>query len=160
MPGTRPTTVSADFVIPVPGTNVTVAEVSSRSGGLPTFARPRESAIENHEACAAAISSSGLVLPPCSSSDREAHVICNGPNAPLGASWISPLPDIRSPCHVTCALRSAMSHLQFCFDRHFRARLDQLGERAALVRLLHDTTKRVLVDTRDARAYTQLRLDD
>ena len=49
MPGTWPTTVSADFVIPVPGTNVTVADVSSRSGGLPAFASPSESAIEKHD---------------------------------------------------------------------------------------------------------------
>ena len=39
-PGTLPRTVSALFVIPVPGTNVTTAEVWSRSGGLPALARP------------------------------------------------------------------------------------------------------------------------
>jgi hypothetical protein len=38
--------VSAIFVIPVPGTNVTVAEVESRSGTWPAFASPPASAIE------------------------------------------------------------------------------------------------------------------
>ena len=51
-------------MMPVPGTNVTVADVESRSGGVPAFASPEESAIEKQEACAAAISSSGLVFPP------------------------------------------------------------------------------------------------
>ena len=71
-PGTVPRTVSAPFVIPSPGWNVTVADVSSFSGGLPPFASPAESAIEKHEAHAAAISSSGLVL-PFGSSERDAH---------------------------------------------------------------------------------------
>ena len=71
-PGTRPSTVSAIFVIPSPGWKVTVAEVSSCSGGVPAFASPAESAIEKHEACAAAISSSGLVLPPAATSSERA----------------------------------------------------------------------------------------
>ena len=49
-PGTRPTTLNADFVIPVPGTNVTVADVSSRSGALPALASPPASAMEKHAA--------------------------------------------------------------------------------------------------------------
>jgi REP element-mobilizing transposase RayT len=63
-PGTRPRTVSAIAVIPVPGTNVTDADVANRSGAFPPSASPCASAIEKHEACAAAISSSGLVFPP------------------------------------------------------------------------------------------------
>src|SRR5205085_11515807 len=64
MPGTLPSTVSAIFVMPWPGWNVTVAEVCSSSGGVPAFARPLVNAIEKQAAWAAAISSSGLVLPP------------------------------------------------------------------------------------------------
>ena len=45
-PGTLPRTVRATFVIPSPGTNVTVAEVSSCSAGVPAWASPCESAIE------------------------------------------------------------------------------------------------------------------
>jgi REP element-mobilizing transposase RayT len=106
-PGTLPRTVSALFVIPVPGTKVTTAEVRSRSGGVPAFASPRESAIEKHEACAAAISSSGLVFPPDVSSDRAAQLTSSGPKAPEPTSSIVPDPLIRSPFHVTDARRSA-----------------------------------------------------
>ena len=63
--------LSAIFVIPVPGTNVTVASTSSLSGGVPPCARPCESAIEKHAACAAAMSSSGLVSPSESSRARR-----------------------------------------------------------------------------------------
>ena len=49
--------------MPVPGTNVTFAVVSSVVGGVPAWARPLDSAIEKHDECAAAMSSSGLVLP-------------------------------------------------------------------------------------------------
>ena len=69
IPGTSPSTSSAIRTIPSPGWNVTVADVFSSSGGLPPFASPLASAIEKHDACAAAISSSGLVLPPDSSVD-------------------------------------------------------------------------------------------
>src|SRR5919201_401548 len=73
-PGTRPRTRSAISVIPVPGTNVDSAETCSRSGTWPACASPWDSAIEKHAACAAAISSSGLVVPPEASSDLDAHV--------------------------------------------------------------------------------------
>src|SRR5947209_11030711 len=62
-PGTLPWTVSAMRVMPSPGWKVTVAEVRSSSGSWPSFERPLASAIEKHAACAAAISSSGLVTP-------------------------------------------------------------------------------------------------
>ena len=46
IPGTPPTTMIAPFVIPSPGWNVTVTEVSSRSGGVPAPASAWDSAIE------------------------------------------------------------------------------------------------------------------
>ena len=98
-------------MIPVPGTNVTTAEVCSRSGGLPAFASPCESAIEKQDACAAAISSSGLVFPPEASSVRAAQLTSSGPNAPEPTSSIVPDPLIRSPRHVTEARRSAAMSL-------------------------------------------------
>jgi len=104
-PGTRPRTVKRLAVMPVPGTKVTVAEVESCSGGVPACPSAWESAIEKHAACAAAMSSSGLVRPDGSSA-REAHVTSRGPNAPLPTRSIVPLPLIRSPCHVTSARRS------------------------------------------------------
>ena len=72
MPSTLPRTVSRISVIPVPGTKSTSAEVSSEVGGVPALASPLENAIEKHAECAAAISSSGLVL-PFASSAREAQ---------------------------------------------------------------------------------------
>jgi REP element-mobilizing transposase RayT len=106
-PGTVPRTVRATRVIPVPGTNVTVADVSSRSAGVPAWARPCANAIEKQDACAAAISSSGLVFPPDVSSVRAAQLTSSGPNAPEPTSSIVPDPPIRSPLHVTDARRSA-----------------------------------------------------
>ena len=106
-PGTLPRTVSALFVIPVPGTKVTTADVRRRSGGFPAFARPSERAIEKQAACAAAINSSGLVFPPDSSSERAAQLTSSGPKAPEPTSSIVPDPLIRSPFHVTDARRSA-----------------------------------------------------
>ena len=46
MPGTSPTTLITISVMPVPGTNVTLAVVSSVVGGVPACARPFDSAIE------------------------------------------------------------------------------------------------------------------
>src|SRR6202167_194644 len=69
-----PESVMRISVIPVPGTKSTSTEVLSEIAGLPVVARPFESAIEKHDACAAAISSSGLVL-PFASSALEAHVM-------------------------------------------------------------------------------------
>ena len=106
-PGTEPRASRAILVIPVPGTNVTVADVLSRSGGAPPCASPWESAIEKHAACAAAISSSGLVLPPAAASERAGQLTSSGPNAPEPTSSIVPDPLIRSPFHVTDACRSA-----------------------------------------------------
>ena len=49
--------------MPSPGWKVTSAWVSSACGGVPAWASPLDSAIEKQAECAAAISSSGLVLP-------------------------------------------------------------------------------------------------
>ena len=59
--------------MPSPGWNVTSAVVCSDVGGVPALANPPESAIEKHEECAAAISSSGEVR-PFGSSARDAQV--------------------------------------------------------------------------------------
>ena len=104
-PGTVPTTDSAIFVIPSPGTKVTVAVVSSCSAGVPPFASPSESAIEKHAEWAAAMSSSGLVF-PFGSSAREAQLTSSGPKAPLPASWIVPEPSINVPRQVVLIVRS------------------------------------------------------
>ena len=58
--------------MPVPGMKSTSALVSSEVGGVPALARPLENAIEKQAECAAAISSSGLVL-PLASSARAGH---------------------------------------------------------------------------------------
>jgi len=59
--------------MPLPGWKLTSAEVSRLVGGVPALARPLDSAIEKQVEWAAAISSSGLVL-PLASSAREAQV--------------------------------------------------------------------------------------
>ena len=59
-------------VMPVPGTKVTSAVTSSACGAWSAWARPLDSAIEKQDEWAAAISSSGLVL-PLASSAREGH---------------------------------------------------------------------------------------
>ena len=75
------------------------------SAGVPARARPAESAIEKHAECAAAISSSGLVL-PFGSSARDGQLTASSPNAPLPAAWIVPAPSIRVPCQVVLIVRS------------------------------------------------------
>src|SRR4028119_902250 len=69
IPSTVPTTVIRISVMPFPGWKSTAALVSSACGGLPALASAPERAIEKHDECAAAISSSGLVL-PLGSSER------------------------------------------------------------------------------------------
>ena len=49
-PGTTPVTASADLVIPVPGTNVTVALASRLVGGVPAWASPCARAMQKHAA--------------------------------------------------------------------------------------------------------------
>ena len=75
MPGTTPLTVSLMPVMPLPGWKVTSAVVSMLVGGVPAPASPWDSAIEKQVECAAAISSSGLVLPlACSARDGPADL--------------------------------------------------------------------------------------
>jgi len=91
---------------------VAVASVSRRVGGVPACASPCESAIEKQLAKAAAMSSSGLVL-PAGSSVREAQVTSRPVTALLPSEKV-PEPLTRSPCQVTRAVRSAaIVHLLF-----------------------------------------------
>src|SRR5690606_21665331 len=62
MPGTTAFTFRWLPVMPVPGLKVTDAEVFTRSGGVPFSASACERAMLKHEACAAAMSSSGVVV--------------------------------------------------------------------------------------------------
>ncbi len=103
MPSTLPRTFSRISVIPVPGTKSTSAEVSSEVGGVPALASPLENAIEKHAECAAAISSSGLVL-PFASSAREAQDTAYVPVPELwSVTW--PAPSKRLPSQWVVALR-------------------------------------------------------
>ncbi len=64
MPSTVPTTVSLMPVMAVPGVEARpAAVVFSEVAGVSVLARPLDRAIEKQDECAAAISSSGLVLP-------------------------------------------------------------------------------------------------
>src|SRR5215213_7273664 len=71
----------------------TLAVVSIRVGGLPALLRAPESAIEKHPACAAAMSSSGLVPLPSSKRDLNEY----GPSQAPEPIFIVPLPCIMSP---------------------------------------------------------------
>src|ERR1700677_1764503 len=75
-PGTRPTVTSAILVmVGAPSTirRVTVASVLTDSGGVPACARMFDSAIEKQDACAAAISCSGLAPGPSSNRERNEY---------------------------------------------------------------------------------------
>ena len=72
IPGTTPVTVRWLVVIPSPGTKVTSALTSRDVGGVPALSRPFENAMQKHDECAAAMSSSGLVV-PFGSSVRAGH---------------------------------------------------------------------------------------
>src|SRR5919108_2826273 len=161
MPGTLPATSSAIFVMPSPGWKVTVADVLSSSGAWPDCASSCESAIERQVACAAAISSSGLVIPP-GSSERAGQLTSKPPTAPLVTVSMRPVPLIRSPCHVTSALRSVAIRfsLQGRLHRHLPARLDQLRKGAALARAPRHPVERPLVHFFYTRAREKLGGDD
>ena len=62
IPGTRALTSRWLPSTPLPASNVTAAVVWMLSGGVPASARASESAIEKHDECAAASSSSGFVV--------------------------------------------------------------------------------------------------
>src|ERR1700722_14282529 len=97
MPGTRPTVTSAILVIvgaPSTGRRVTVASVRTESGGFPACARMFDRAIEKHDACAAAMSCSGLAPGPSSKRDLNEY-------SPLIVSPAVnvPFPEGTSPFH-------------------------------------------------------------
>ncbi len=98
-------------VIPCPGTKVAVAWTSSDAGGSPAFPSALESAIEKQEAWAAAINSSGLVLPPWAS-ERAFQSTANGPDAPE-VSVVVPAPVIRSPSQWVDAVESSAMVVPF-----------------------------------------------
>ena len=109
-PGTRPRVVSAILVIVGPASSVlrrlTFAWVSSDSGSLPASPSTSDSAIVKQPACAAAISSSGVV-PVTPSPKRESKEY--GPSKAPESSFSSPPPSRVEPCHCAVADRAAMS---------------------------------------------------
>src|SRR5262249_16835601 len=161
VPGTFPATCRAIFVIPSPGWNVTVADAFSSSAGFPDCARPFDNAIEKQAACAAAISSSGLVF-VCASCDRATQSTSKPPTAPLVTESMRPPPLIRSPCQVTSAVRSVAIRVSFQgrIDGHGRAGFDQLGQRTALARAGGELVQRGRIRFLYTRAREKLRSDD
>src|ERR1700690_379468 len=113
IPWTRPRTVSLlETTVDLPSTrsNVTSDETSRLPGGVPALASSLENDIEKHVACAAARSSSGLVL-PSACSVRDAQVTGSDEKTRLVAALTVPVPDVRSPSHFTVARRTtAMSN--------------------------------------------------
>src|SRR5258706_4317663 len=75
-----------------------------RLGVTPAFPRPTDGAMEKHPACAAAISSSGLVPPASSNRDANEYLPSN---APL-PSFTRPLPSRRLPFHSASDFRIAI----------------------------------------------------
>src|SRR3954451_3216611 len=103
MPSTVPRTDKRICVMPLPGWKSTSADVSNVVGGCPCLPSPLDNAIEKQEECAAAINSSGLVL-PLGSSERAAHDTSYVPT-PDDCNDTLPLPSARPPFHVVAALR-------------------------------------------------------
>ena len=89
--------------MPVPGVNSTSALVSSEVGGGAGLGQAVDSAIEKHAECAAAISSSGLVL-PLASSARAGHDTSYVP-MPEDSRVTWPAPSKRLPSQWVLALR-------------------------------------------------------
>lgn len=87
--------------MPVPGWKVTSACVFSRVGGVPAVARPLDRAIEKQLECAAAMSSSGLVL-PFAFSARDGQDTGYAP-IPEESRVTTPLPSSRLPSQTVCA---------------------------------------------------------
>src|SRR5512142_766760 len=107
IPGTVPFTSSAlertSNPPPFLGPNSTTQLVSSHVEGWPPCASACDSAIEKQLACAAASSSSGVVvLPPAPLSVRAFQESPASRNVPL-AALVLPLPDMRSPSHCAVA---------------------------------------------------------
>nr|BAE95431.1 hypothetical protein [Streptomyces kanamyceticus] len=109
-PGTVPSTVRWMPVMPVPGWKVTSAEVVSRVGGVPAPVRPCDRAMEKQLECAAAISSSGLVLPFASSARDGQDTACSP--MPEESKVTVPEPSVSEPSQTVCAER-VVATMQF-----------------------------------------------
>ena len=96
----------------------TLASVRIESGTLPPLLRISESAIEKQLACAAAISSSGLV--PGSSSKRVPNEYA--PSMTPEALLNVPLPPARSPFHSAVAVLIAIGPPRSRVERANRLR--------------------------------------
>src|SRR6187549_2319139 len=98
-PGTDAFTTRWTAVMANPSSSLssdTLAEVRMLAGVRPNVPSCADNAIEKHPACAAAISSSGLV--PLPSSNRVLNEYCVLANTPL-SDEIVPLPSFRPPFH-------------------------------------------------------------
>src|SRR4029079_8267296 len=85
--------------------NVTFAVTSAEHCVTPASAISCERAIEKQAACAAPISSSGLVL-PLGASVRLGQVTGSGPAAPLAKETV-PEPSARPPCQAAVAVETS-----------------------------------------------------
>src|SRR5829696_7698424 len=112
MPSTRPRTVSLMPVIMNPprslsGPKPTSAVTSRLCGVPPALAMTPENAMSKQEACAAAISSSGLVLPSAASEVRFGQETSKVPRPEL-ASSVRPEPSCSVPVQAVRAVRVAI----------------------------------------------------
>src|SRR4051794_20193959 len=106
---------TAVIVKPPPSlSSVTVAVVPMRSGVIPALPSSADKAIEKQPACAAAISSSGLV--PMPSAKRVENEYWVSLRTPLSVE-IEPLPSCRPPCQTADALRFIALSCVPCFAR-------------------------------------------
>ena len=92
---------------PSPGSRWTLAVVSTDVGVKPAASSPADRAIEKQPACAAPISSSGLVPVPSSKRDENEYWPSK---APLPRRMV-PLPSRSPPCQRAVAVRAGMSCL-------------------------------------------------
>jgi hypothetical protein len=92
--------------------SVTVADTSRRSGVAECSPSRSARAIEKQEACAAAASSSGLVL-PSGCCVRAAQVTGSSPRAPVPDVTV-PVPLARLPSQMVCAVRFAIAMSLLC----------------------------------------------
>src|SRR5262245_42513323 len=107
IPGTSPSTSRSICVIVGPASEVprwTLAAVLMLVGVKPARPSAAPSAIEKQPACAAAISSSGLV--PAPFSKRDTNEYCPS-NAPLPSRML-PAPSFNEPFHSAVAPRTAI----------------------------------------------------
>src|SRR5690606_27464819 len=101
-------------VMPSPGWNVTSALVCTVSGGVPAPARPCESAMEKQEECAAAMSSSGEVL-PLAASALDGQETSKVPTPEVSSETV-PEPSSSAPFHCVVAVRVVAMSVAPCVD--------------------------------------------